>query len=126
VQRAETMDHSRVLRYLLKRMEPLRCVPFVLIYGCATLGDERYPDTNFMQSIFDLYACRYCFNEAVRRLTVVVSCPDLLHTAPSTVQLSLRGISYRYNDTLLKFYIMHASFSFRMYFWLLLPLETTT
>jgi hypothetical protein len=59
VQRAETMDHSRVLRYLLKRMEPLRCVPFVLIYGCATLGDERYPDTNFMQSIFDLYACRY-------------------------------------------------------------------
>jgi hypothetical protein len=63
VQRAETMDHSRVLRYLLKRMEPLRCVPFVLIYGCATLGDERYPDTNFMQSIFDLYACRYCFNE---------------------------------------------------------------
>jgi hypothetical protein len=53
------MEHDRVLKYLLKRMEPLRCVPFVLIYGCGTLGDERYPDTNFMQSVFDLYACRY-------------------------------------------------------------------
>lgn len=53
------MDPHRVLLYLMKQMEPLRCVPFVLIYGCATLGDERYPDTSFMQSIFDLYGCRY-------------------------------------------------------------------
>jgi hypothetical protein len=58
LQRAEKMDHDRVIRYLIKRMEPLRCVPFVLIYGCATLGDWGYPDTNFMQSIFDLYGCR--------------------------------------------------------------------
>lgn len=66
VQRAERMEHDRVLKYLLKRMEPLRCVPFVLIYGCGTLGDERYPDTNFMQSVFDLYACRYvCFRTPV-------------------------------------------------------------
>lgn len=52
------MDINRVMLYLIKRMESLRCVPFVLIYGCATLGESYYPDTNFMQSIFDLFACR--------------------------------------------------------------------
>ena len=57
-QRAETMDRHRVLLYLLKRMEAVRCVPFVLIYGCATLGDVSYPDTEFMQSVFDLFGCR--------------------------------------------------------------------
>ena len=52
------MELSRVLLYLMKRMESLRCVPFVLIYGVGTLGDTAYPDTNFMQAVFDLLACR--------------------------------------------------------------------
>lgn len=32
----------------------------------------------------------------------------------------------RYRENLMKFYIMHASYTFRMYFWMILPLETTT
>ena len=33
-------------------------------------------------------------------------------------------ISSRYKENLKKFYILHASLSFRLYFWLLLPMET--
>ncbi len=40
--------------------------------------------------------------------------------------LCIIAVRCRYKENLMKFYILHASFSFRMYFWLLLPLETTT
>lgn len=53
------MDPNRVLLYLIRRMEPLRCVPFVLVYGCHTLGESLYPDTSFMQGIFDLFSYRW-------------------------------------------------------------------
>ncbi len=58
-QLTETMDINRVLLYLIKRMEPMRCLPFVLIYGCHTLGEAYYPDTNFMQCVFDLFSYRF-------------------------------------------------------------------
>ena len=61
LQLAESIDPNRVLLYLIRRMEPLRCVPFVLIYGCHTLGESFYPDTAFMQGIFDLFSYRLVF-----------------------------------------------------------------
>lgn len=47
-----------------------------------------------------------------------------LFVSPLTVlHFALWG---RYRENLMKFYILHASYTFRMYFWMILPLETTT
>jgi len=86
--RAEVFDVNLVVLHLMKSMEPLRCLPFVVIYGVADLAEPSYPNIAFTQTVYDLFTCRY-------------------------------------KENLMKLYLLHASFAFRMYFWLQLPLEIT-
>ena len=54
----ETRDPDRVVLALMRVMEPLRCLPFTLIYGVAGISEANHPSPDFVQQIFDLFACR--------------------------------------------------------------------
>jgi len=86
---AERMDPDLVALAIMKQMEPMRCIPFVLVFGVARVGDDRYHNLNFLQMVFDIFNCRY-------------------------------------KDNMIKMYLLHASFTYRMYFWMQLPMEIDT
>jgi O-acetyl-ADP-ribose deacetylase (regulator of RNase III) len=56
---AEVYDVNLIVLHLMKCMEPLRCIPFVVIYGVADLAEPTYPNIDFTQTVYDLFTCRY-------------------------------------------------------------------
>jgi hypothetical protein len=42
---------------MMKQLESLRCVPFVLIFDVAEM-DQKYPSSLFLQYVFDLFLTR--------------------------------------------------------------------
>ena len=43
----------------MKVMEPLRCVPYTLVYASAGITDDNSPSIEWLNSIFSLFSIRY-------------------------------------------------------------------
>lgn len=53
------MDMRKVCIYAMQVMEPLRCVPYVLVYCSAGITDDSSPALHWVNSIFVLLSIRY-------------------------------------------------------------------
>lgn len=45
--------------YVMQVMEPLRCVPYVMVYCAAGITDDSSPSLQWLNSIFVLFSVRY-------------------------------------------------------------------
>lgn len=56
------VDLKTVCMYVMKVMEPLQCMPIVLVYCCSGVVDEASPLVPWMNEIFMLIGLRYRVN----------------------------------------------------------------
>lgn len=54
-----TVDLNRALLYVMKMMEGLRSIPYVLVYANSAATDDNTPGTSWLNDVFSLFSIRY-------------------------------------------------------------------
>lgn len=53
------INQKRIIYYILKVMESLRCLPYVLVYAYSGISNDNIPKSSVVEVIFDIFYVRY-------------------------------------------------------------------
>lgn len=53
------ISQKRIIYYILKVMESLRCLPYVLVYAYSGISNDNIPKSAVVEVIFDIFYVRY-------------------------------------------------------------------
>ncbi len=53
------INQKRIIYYILKVMESLRCLPYVLVYAYSGISNDNIPKSAVVEVIFDIFYVRY-------------------------------------------------------------------